>query len=657
MPRIHYIALLIGFLIVPLLGSAQSSTNNPCNIGSQPGSEWPTDGVCYDFDKPASYTTLFNPGTCNAGAFADAWAWFVGDGGNMTITYQSPVGGDGVLHVFAAFSTCGVAQVGCSDVTGAGGAETVNLTPSIQGQIYFVRIQNWNANIAMMNGCLQISSTSSNPAVDYTHPTAGIANEFVGTCLESTCSGFYTDDGGINGNYSTGIPSIYRVFCPDSPLNCVSITFTYMDVENGFGCPFDYLTVGNGPTQNSPLFTTAPALASGRICGAPAVPFTYTSTHASGCLTLRFTSDGSVAAPGWAATISCNPCAGGPTGMTNADCWNATSICASTGNAGNSVGPGIQAEGCTGASCPAGGENHTNWYAFQILTSGTLAFNINPTVGTDDYDFALYGPNVGCGALGNPIRCSDAGTTGATGMQAPNVDLSEDVTGNGFVAPLNVTAGETYFLVVDEWSPTGAGYNLNFTGTATFDCTVLPIELSGFSAEYIRNEDVVDINWTTKSEMNSDYFVVERSTDGENFSGFIQVDAAGTSTNERIYLAIDNQPPAGYVYYRLAMVDQDGKRRYSDIKVVEVMEEENDLKVFPNPADKELELQFTCLGDRPLSVSIFDQAGRKLIEENVNCQNGYNESKIDVQDLIPGTYVVQVKMDDLIERRLIQITH
>ena len=125
----------------------------------------------------------------------------------------------------------------------------------------------------------------------YSHPTTGIAGEYVGACETATCSGTYTDNGGSGSNYSNNINAIYRVFCPNTAGNCVRLTFNSFDVEPSFwwfGWNYpDYLTIGNGPTQNSPLFTSAPADGAGRIYGTPAVPFSYTSSHSSGCLTAR----------------------------------------------------------------------------------------------------------------------------------------------------------------------------------------------------------------------------------------------------------------------------------------------------------------------------------------------------------------------------------
>ena len=190
------------------------------------------------------------------------------------------------------------------------------------------------------------------------HGTAGINGERVTHCLVSTCSGTYLDNGGAAGNYSNNIAGgLYRVFCPSIVGNCVRARFTQFRTE----ATFDFLTIGNGATQNSPVFTNAPAtLPFGRIFGTPAVPFTYTANNPSGCLTFRFTSDFSVTDVGWSATLSCVPCAtigNGPNLIDNNDCSRLTPLCSNITNNTNSRGPGLLAEGCIGNACPAGSVN------------------------------------------------------------------------------------------------------------------------------------------------------------------------------------------------------------------------------------------------------------------------------------------------------------
>lgn len=292
-------------------------------------------------------------------------------------------------------------------------------------------------------------------------PSTGVQSTFSGGCPVGTCAGTLLDPGGA-GNYSNNINSIYQTFCPTTPGTCLQVTFSAFNTENGF----DYLTIGNGPAQNSAVFIGAPANASGQIMGTPAVPFSYTANNSSGCLTFRFRSDIITTRPGFTASLSCVPCGAAlPAG--NSDACASSFICSNLGFNDVSNGPGINpTEGCGGSNCVTG-ENYSNWYSFTPSTSGTLTFTLNPNTASDDFDYALFGPNVTCGALGAPVRCSYAANTGNTGLGSGATDVSEDVNGNGWTSPINVTAGQTYMLMVNNWTAGGAGFNILFGGTAS----------------------------------------------------------------------------------------------------------------------------------------------------------------------------------------------
>lgn len=111
--------------------------------------------------------------------------------------------------------------------------------------------------------------------------------------------------------------------------------------------------------------------------------------------------------------------------------------------------------------CLKGGEHYSTWYEFTIDTPGTLTFIIDANVNTDDYDFALYGPNPSCNSLLSPIRCNYAGASsdGNTGLGTPTTTY--------FEAPINVLAGERYLLLVDNFVSSSNGFSLSFGGTAT----------------------------------------------------------------------------------------------------------------------------------------------------------------------------------------------
>ncbi|WP_176723293.1 SprB repeat-containing protein [Roseivirga misakiensis] len=151
------------------------------------------------------------------------------------------------------------------------------------------------------------------------------------------------------------------------------------------------------------------------------------------------------------------------------DCSNALTVCGNTNLSFNSAGPGNDDFAPLDNPQPGCGvqENQSLWLRVPIATNGTLGFNITPN-NNDDFDFAVFGPNVDCGALGDAIRCSFASTANGfeTGLNSTATDNSEDGGGDGFVAELQVQAGDVYTILIDNFSNSNRGFDLVWTGTA-----------------------------------------------------------------------------------------------------------------------------------------------------------------------------------------------
>ena len=149
------------------------------------------------------------------------------------------------------------------------------------------------------------------------------------------------------------------------------------------------------------------------------------------------------------------------------DCVSEIVLCADAPVSYTPTGPGVQEN--LGGGC-LNIEHFSVWYTFTAATSGTLTFLITPNPGTStDYDFAVFGPNAVCGALGTPLRCSYASTASGvlTGLNTTSTDLTEGAGGDGFVRYLDVVAGQNYKLIVDNFSQSTVGFVLTFGGTAT----------------------------------------------------------------------------------------------------------------------------------------------------------------------------------------------
>lgn len=151
------------------------------------------------------------------------------------------------------------------------------------------------------------------------------------------------------------------------------------------------------------------------------------------------------------------------------DCANVLTVCGNTNLSFNADGPGNDDFASVDNPQPGCGvqENQSLWLRVPIATNGTLGFTITPN-NSDDFDFAIFGPDVDCNALGAAIRCSFASTANGfeTGLNDSATDTSEDGGGDGFVQELNVLAGQVYTILIDNFSDNNRGFDLVWTGTS-----------------------------------------------------------------------------------------------------------------------------------------------------------------------------------------------
>ena len=161
----------------------------------------------------------------------------------------------------------------------------------------------------------------------------------------------------------------------------------------------------------------------------------------------------------------------------------------------------------------------------------------------------------------------------------------------------------------------------------------LPVSLTTFDAQQ-KNGDVL-LQWTTSSEQNTSYFEIEHSKDGVVFSKIGNVRAAGNSTFTKDYVFNDRNAANGDHFYRLKIVDSDGKFTYSLIAKVTVSGRST-LQLFPNPAKDVLNIKVNG-GNGNGMVQIFDLSGKKVKEQRMNI-NGNSVFKIDISQLPKGVF-------------------
>lgn len=150
---------------------------------------------------------------------------------------------------------------------------------------------------------------------------------------------------------------------------------------------------------------------------------------------------------------------------------------------------------------------------------------------------------------------------------------------------------------------------------------IVPITLASFNAAL--NKDQVLINWTTSQEYNNRYFIIEKSTDGSNFSFLGKVNGAGTSTSAQTYQLVDFSPADGANYYRLSQVDVDDNMKYFGIKRVNYKPMSATSAQILNNGNGQVRVIIKSKAASLLSLKVYDIQGKEHLAETFTA-NGSN---------------------------------
>jgi hypothetical protein len=165
----------------------------------------------------------------------------------------------------------------------------------------------------------------------------------------------------------------------------------------------------------------------------------------------------------------------------------------------------------------------------------------------------------------------------------------------------------------------------------------LPIDLLSFTGECLPNQ--IRLNWETTSETNNDYFSIERSTDGINWSEIGKINGAGNSSSSRKYfLDVENQYNE-ISYYRLKQHDFSGvARTFSPISVKNCIDGNYALSIYPNPAENAINILFNGEVEQVINTTIVDLFGRNVY------QSSKYQSVINIENFEDGIYLLQLML-------------
>lgn len=175
--------------------------------------------------------------------------------------------------------------------------------------------------------------------------------------------------------------------------------------------------------------------------------------------------------------------------------------------------------------------------------------------------------------------------------------------------------------------------------------STLPIILVDFIVKL--ETDRVRLDWVTSSEINNDFFTIERSGDGINWEIVERINGAGNSNQLLNYTSYDFNPLAGTSYYRLKQTDFDNRYTYSSIRSVNNYNDVQYFNIYPNPANNKI----TVSGEA-IEIELINLLGEVVFKQKLTSK----EEDIILSELPSGTYMVRIirNQDTFIKKIMLQ---
>jgi hypothetical protein len=271
------------------------------------------------------------------------------------------------------------------------------------------------------------------------------------------------------------------------------------------------------------------------------------------------------------------------------------------------------------------GDNSGNIYVAGTFTDGATAGDGNVYV-----------------AKWNGVNWAPLGTPGEINFRHTIYSLTVDITGkvyaagnfdngsNNYVAMWNGSAWSSLNTVNNSLNANGlilvitaatdgsiyaAGLFTDINGkgyVAKYSSVTLPIKLLSFSAS-LQNTNTAKLQWQIATAEEDSKYELQRSADGRNFS-IINLQTGTSSLTQFNYT--DNGLPNGSYYYRLKMIDKDGKVTYSNMAVIKVGSKEQLFSAYPNPVKKGESLQINLQNITAIKIEIINTVGQVVYSNN-----------------------------------------
>lgn len=172
-------------------------------------------------------------------------------------------------------------------------------------------------------------------------------------------------------------------------------------------------------------------------------------------------------------------------------------------------------------------------------------------------------------------------------------------------------------------------------------CITEPLPVTWLNINALKNDNGgVNINWATATEINNDYFSVEKSTDNRTFFEIGQVKGGGNKNTISKYLYEDSNPGIGTLYYRIKQTDYNGEFDYSSVVSVVPGKMLGNVTFNPNPASSNVTVTWDAGVKEQLTLQVTDLTGVVILSEPLSTDN--NLHYLNVSNINNGLYLVNI---------------
>lgn len=275
--------------------------------------------------------------------------------------------------------------------------------------------------------------------------------------------------------------------------------------------------------------------------------------------------------------------------------------------------------------------------------SGIIPANSLAVIFTGSTPNVIYDFKAAClsGLTYYAVFCNNTNTVGRYGNNPAVGELD-------YTTVIDKTTGCYDSQFYDSSIPNTAGALAKYdeiTRVRTYEnwgCEILlPIELESFTA-YCDNNSIL-VSWTTSSEINNDFFTIEKSEDLEDWYSIANINGNGNSNSILNYSFNDFTPTTGTIYYRLKQTDFNGNYKYFGPISLSCESYDNSMfTIYPNPVDAELKTDFYLTSETSVTCEITNAYGQVLLSENRNLPKGLNHLSLDLSKKASGIYLLKI---------------